>query len=389
MLVGQAGEDRDRRGARGRRHLERPAGGCARPRDDRDARGQAGGAGCCAHRRVDPERRPAQHGTRIPARQRRRRRSRRRSRAYFDAIATIWKDRSYSIASYILQFFYPGPLASQSLVDATNAWLDAEPRRAGAAPSRHREPRRRRARAGRTGTGPPGLMELMRLGDAGAETPVVRVDGATYSIASLTDDIDGAFLEGGGIAKVRDAVAAGSLAVVRGRRSPHRRTDRAPPGDPLHRAELRRPCGRVGQPASGAPHPVPQAPEHARRAERRRPRPSERDPGRLGGRARRGDRHAGALSRLPRGRPPARRRICRQQRRIGADLPAGHLGRPVVEGQELRDLQPARPGPRPRRRGGPAGAPPLVARQRRIASGFVDGRHDLLGRRRCSTTCRR
>ena len=46
---------------------------------------------------------------------------------YFDAIASIWKDRSYSIASYILQFFYPGPLASQALVDATNAWLDANP----------------------------------------------------------------------------------------------------------------------------------------------------------------------------------------------------------------------------------------------------------------------
>ncbi|MEO8261607.1 MAG: aminopeptidase N [Pseudolysinimonas sp.] len=47
--------------------------------------------------------------------------------AYFDAIATIWKERSYSIASYVLQFFYPGPLASQGLVDATNAWLAANP----------------------------------------------------------------------------------------------------------------------------------------------------------------------------------------------------------------------------------------------------------------------
>ena len=46
---------------------------------------------------------------------------------YFDAIGAIWKDRSYSIASYILQFFYPGPLASKGLVDATNAWLDANP----------------------------------------------------------------------------------------------------------------------------------------------------------------------------------------------------------------------------------------------------------------------
>jgi 2-keto-4-pentenoate hydratase/2-oxohepta-3-ene-1,7-dioic acid hydratase in catechol pathway len=56
-----------------------------------------------------------------------------------------------------------------------------------------------------------GLMELMRLGVAGAETPVVRVDGATFSIASLTPDIDGGFLAADGIARVREAVAAGSL----------------------------------------------------------------------------------------------------------------------------------------------------------------------------------
>jgi 2-keto-4-pentenoate hydratase/2-oxohepta-3-ene-1,7-dioic acid hydratase in catechol pathway len=54
-------------------------------------------------------------------------------------------------------------------------------------------------------------MELMRLGDAGAETPVVRVDGATFSISSLTRDIDGEFLAADGITRVRDAVAAGSL----------------------------------------------------------------------------------------------------------------------------------------------------------------------------------
>jgi 2-keto-4-pentenoate hydratase/2-oxohepta-3-ene-1,7-dioic acid hydratase in catechol pathway len=54
-------------------------------------------------------------------------------------------------------------------------------------------------------------MELMRLGDAGAETPVVRVDGATFSIASLTHDIDGAFLESDGVSRVHEAVAAGSL----------------------------------------------------------------------------------------------------------------------------------------------------------------------------------
>jgi 2,4-diketo-3-deoxy-L-fuconate hydrolase len=56
----------------------------------------------------------------------------------------------------------------------------------------------------------------MRLGDPGAETPVVRVDGATFSIAELCAatggaDIDGAFLAADGIARVREAVAAGSL----------------------------------------------------------------------------------------------------------------------------------------------------------------------------------
>jgi len=46
---------------------------------------------------------------------------------YFDALASVWKSRSYQMASYVLQFFYPGPLASQALVDATQAWLDANP----------------------------------------------------------------------------------------------------------------------------------------------------------------------------------------------------------------------------------------------------------------------
>jgi aminopeptidase N len=42
---------------------------------------------------------------------------------YFDAIATIWKSRSYKIAEYIALGLYPAPLASQELVDATNRWL--------------------------------------------------------------------------------------------------------------------------------------------------------------------------------------------------------------------------------------------------------------------------
>ncbi|MEO8528968.1 MAG: ERAP1-like C-terminal domain-containing protein, partial [Pseudolysinimonas sp.] len=46
---------------------------------------------------------------------------------YFDALDRIWKERSYKIAEYVILGFYPAPLVSQELVDATNAWLDAHP----------------------------------------------------------------------------------------------------------------------------------------------------------------------------------------------------------------------------------------------------------------------
>ena len=46
---------------------------------------------------------------------------------YLDALSQVWNRRSYQIASYVITFFYPGALASQSLIDATQAWLDANP----------------------------------------------------------------------------------------------------------------------------------------------------------------------------------------------------------------------------------------------------------------------
>ncbi|MDR2997056.1 MAG: fumarylacetoacetate hydrolase family protein [Microbacterium sp.] len=56
-------------------------------------------------------------------------------------------------------------------------------------------------------------MEFMRLGEAGAERPFVRdEDGVVRDLSPLTDDIDGAFLAGGGIARVRAALADGELA---------------------------------------------------------------------------------------------------------------------------------------------------------------------------------
>jgi len=57
-------------------------------------------------------------------------------------------------------------------------------------------------------------VQLVRLGPAGQERPAVRHDGATYSLAPLTADVDGAFLAADGIARTRAALAAGGLPVL-------------------------------------------------------------------------------------------------------------------------------------------------------------------------------
>ncbi|HEY4225029.1 MAG TPA: aminopeptidase N [Pseudolysinimonas sp.] len=46
---------------------------------------------------------------------------------YFAALTTVWKNRTYQIAETFAEYFYPAALASQTLVDATKAWLDANP----------------------------------------------------------------------------------------------------------------------------------------------------------------------------------------------------------------------------------------------------------------------
>ncbi|KIA62626.1 fumarylacetoacetate hydrolase family protein [Nocardia vulneris] len=54
-------------------------------------------------------------------------------------------------------------------------------------------------------------MKLQRIGERGAERPVV-IDGAqAYDLTSLTRDIDGEFLAAGGIAATAAALAAGEL----------------------------------------------------------------------------------------------------------------------------------------------------------------------------------
>lgn len=59
-------------------------------------------------------------------------------------------------------------------------------------------------------------MQIVRLGDPGAEVPAVIADGTTYDLAPLTADIDGGFLAAGGIAVVRGALAEGRLRPLAG-----------------------------------------------------------------------------------------------------------------------------------------------------------------------------
>lgn len=57
-------------------------------------------------------------------------------------------------------------------------------------------------------------MRLARRGAPGAEKPVVLEGDQAFDLTPLTTDIDGDFLESGGIERVREALAAGSLPVV-------------------------------------------------------------------------------------------------------------------------------------------------------------------------------
>ena len=57
-------------------------------------------------------------------------------------------------------------------------------------------------------------MRLARRGAPGAEKPVVLEGDQAFDLTPLTTDIDGDFLESGGIERVREALAAGSLPVA-------------------------------------------------------------------------------------------------------------------------------------------------------------------------------
>ena len=58
-------------------------------------------------------------------------------------------------------------------------------------------------------------MQLLRLGAPGSERPAVRTaEGVVHDLRPVTQDIDGAFLAGDGVARVRQALLAGELPVL-------------------------------------------------------------------------------------------------------------------------------------------------------------------------------
>ncbi|MEV5008506.1 fumarylacetoacetate hydrolase family protein [Streptomyces sp. NPDC093064] len=58
-------------------------------------------------------------------------------------------------------------------------------------------------------------MKLMRIGPPGAERPVALLpDGRHLDLSGLTDDIDGTFLAGGGLDRVRAAIAEAELPTI-------------------------------------------------------------------------------------------------------------------------------------------------------------------------------
>jgi 2,4-didehydro-3-deoxy-L-rhamnonate hydrolase len=54
-------------------------------------------------------------------------------------------------------------------------------------------------------------MHLLRVGEPGAERPLVRTEDGTFDLTPLTDDIDGAFLADHGTTRAREALADGRL----------------------------------------------------------------------------------------------------------------------------------------------------------------------------------
>ena len=204
-------------------------------------------------------------------------------------------------------------------------------------------------------------MKLARIGDPGAERPAVLHDDGTWrDLSGVVADIDGTLLGGGPAAldAVREALA-GDLPVLQGSAGTSRF---GPPVAGIGKVvciglNYRDHAAETGAQPPAEPIVFMKAADTVVGPDDDGPRPAPLDQDRLGGRARR--RH--------RARPPATSSAAEdaaahiagyaiEQRRLRAGVP-DRARRPVGQGQELRDVQPARPVARDRRRGRrPAGA---------------------------------
>ena len=198
-------------------------------------------------------------------------------------------------------------------------------------------------------------MRFARLGPAGSEIPVaIDTDGEVLDLRSDHHRRHGAFL----------AVRPGrprAARVARRRPAEPARTptpcaaapDRPARQGRLHRPELPRPRRRDRRRHPDRADRVHEGPDDGDRPGRRGAGPPRQHEDRLGDRARRRDRHAPrATCDSEDERRDAHRRLRDRERRLRARVPA-RARRPVGQGQELRDVQPARPVAGHRRRGRP------------------------------------
>ena len=226
-------------------------------------------------------------------------------------------------------------------------------------------------------------MTLGRLGDPGSEIPVIRHDGRVYDLRPAH-------------AGHRRRVPRERRHRPRSRRRCRRRAARIEGAAELRVAPPVARPGKIvciglnyhdhaeetGAARARRARRLHEGPLDGRRTVRRRADPAPIGEDRLGGRARRRDRHRGALPRVAREALAPRRRVRAVARRVGARVPA-RARRPVGQGQELRDLQPARTRPRARRRcRRPAGPRTATVGERRAAAERLDVRADLPGRPR-------
>ena len=219
-------------------------------------------------------------------------------------------------------------------------------------------------------------MKLVRYGAPGREKPgIIGDDGKIRDLSRLVKDIDGAMLAGGGLAKIRKANLKRMKPVA----------GRPRLGPCLGNVKNFIAIGlNYSDHAAEAGMPIPKEPIIFNKMTTCICGPNDDtitpegvDQARLRGRARHRHRQARALSGARQG-ARRHRRLFPVQRRLRARLPDRALGRPVGQGQGLRDLRADRAVVRHQGRGARPAEPRHVARrQRRAAPDRQHQDHDL------------